>query len=205
MSRTMVLAGLLATLWLTAPAEAQMIDTDAIRRQAEEKSGEFAELRALLRDEDVNLRLAAFDAMVAHGDPSLYEIAVSTAIADIDEVIRARALWEVLSRMRTLNIDVDPEDTLKGDAAETVEGFWQGRMNFSVGNTVREANCINLYYDRPECIAQHSLSVNGTRVGFSYASQQLDGVMRLESDGILRGTFRHTRSKIEFPVAMTLR
>lgn len=194
-----------ALLLGASPTTAQMIDIDAIKQEAASKSDEFAELRALLKDSDVNLRIAAFDAMVAHGDASLYEIAVTTAIADIDEVVRARALWEILSRTRSLQIEVDPEGTLDNETSATLQDAYQGYMNFSVGNSLKPLNCINLYYTKDECVAGYNLSVSGTLVNFVYANQNVDGSFRLDGDGVLRGQMRNTRQKIEFPVAISLR
>ena len=185
---------------------AQKLDIEAIKSQAASDADEFAELRALMRNEDTNLRLAAFDAMVGHGDPSLYEIGVSMGIADVDEVVRARALWEILSRMRTMAILVDPEGNVTDKSAkEQLQKSYQGRMSFQIGNAHKLVNCINLYYEKEDCVAGYNLSVNGTLVTFVYANQNLDGTMKLDSDGALRGTFRNTRYQIEFPVEVPLR
>lgn len=196
-----LLLGLMSTM-----AAAQKLDIEAIKSQAASAADEFAELRTLMRDEDANLRLAAFDAMVNQGDPSLYEIAVSMGIADVDDVVRARALWEILSRMRTMPVLVDPEGKVTDKAAkEQLQNSYQGRMSFQVANAHKAVNCINLYYKQDECVAGYNLSINGTLVTFVYANQNLDGTMKLDSDGVLRGTFRNTRYKIEFPVEVPLR
>lgn len=198
------LSALLGLVAVTAGA--QKLDIESIKSKAASDADEFSELRALMRNEDANLRLAAFDAMVTHGDPSLYEIAVSMGIADVDEVVRARALWEILSRMRTLAVLVDPEGKVSNKGAqEQLQKSYQGRMSFQVGSTHKPANCINLYYEKENCAAGYNLSVNGTLVTFVYANQNLDGTMKLDSDGALRGTFRNTRYKIEFPVEVPLR
>ncbi|MEM6385593.1 MAG: HEAT repeat domain-containing protein [Pseudomonadota bacterium] len=186
-------------------AEAQKLDIDAIKQQAASAADEFAELRALMRDQDANLRLAAFDAMVAHGDPSLYEIATSMGIADVDEVVRSRALWEILTRMRTMAILIDPEGKTADDTQKALQNAYQGRMNFQVGNALKDLNCVNLYYVKEECVGGYNLTVNGTRVTFVYANQNLDGTLKLEGDGALRGIFRNTRMKLEFPVEIPLR
>lgn len=185
---------------------AQKIDIEAIKSTAKSDASEFSELRALMRDDDPNVRLAAFDALVAHGDPSLYEIAVSMGIADIDEIVRARALWEMLSRTRTLAILVDPgsEVTSQEDQKKLADKY-QGRMSLQVATAIKQENCINLYYERENCAAGHNLSINGTRVSFVYSNQSLDGTLKLDSDGTLRGTFRDTRLKIDFPVEIPLR
>lgn len=197
--------GLFATFLPTA-ISAQKIDIGAIKSQAETDASEFAELRGLLRDEDANIRLAAFDAMVTHGDPSLYEIATSMAIADVDEIVRSRALWEILSRLRTMAILVDPEDEVQSDEArKTLEKAYQGRMSFQVGNAIKDQNCVNLYYTQEDCVAGYNLTVNGTRINFVYQNQYIDGTLKLEGDGALRGIFRHTRYQIEFPVEIPLR
>ncbi len=191
---------------LASTAQAQKIDVEAIKSQAASDADEFAELRALMRDQDPNLRLAAFDAMVAHGDPSLYEIAVSMGIADVDEVIRSRALWETLVRMKNVSILVDPEGSItNSDAQKTLSNAYQGRMNFQVGNALKPLNCVNLYYEKDECVGGYNLGVNGTLVSFVYANQNLDGTLRLDADGVLRGTFRNTRYKLEFPVEVPIR
>ena len=200
-----LIAGLFLALLPVALA-AQKIDIDAIKSKAKADANEFAELRALLRDEDANLRLAAFDAMVEHGAPSLYEIAISMAISDIDEVVRARALWEMLSRMRTLAILVDPEEEITStEARKSLEKAYQGRMTFQIGNALKIENCINLYYTKENCVAGYNLTINGTRVIFVYQNQNLDGTLTLDGDGTLRGTFRNTSMQIEFPVEVPLR
>lgn len=185
---------------------AQKLDIEAIKSKAAADADEFAELRALMRDEDANLRLSAFDAMVTHGDPSLYEIAVSMGIADVDEVVRARALWEILTRMRTMAILVDPEGSIAdNELQKTLQAKYQGRMSFQVGNAHKETNCINLFYNRDDCVAGYNLSVNGTLVTFVYANQYLDGTLKLDSDGALRGILRNTQIRVEFPVEVPLR
>ncbi|MEX0277386.1 MAG: HEAT repeat domain-containing protein [Ruegeria sp.] len=200
-----ILLGLFLGLIATSVA-AQKLDIEAIKSQAASDADEFAELRMLMRNENANLRLAAFDAMVNHGNPSLYEIAVSMGIADVDDVVRARALWEILIRMRTMVILVDPQGNVTDkNAQEQLQKSYQGRMSFQVGNALKAVNCINLHYEREDCVAGYNLSVNGTLVTFVYANQYLDGNMKLDSDGALRGTFRNTRYKIEFPVEVPLR
>ncbi len=197
--------GLFAGL-LPNALSAQKIDIEAIKSQAQTDASEFAELRALLRDEDANIRLAAFDAMVTHGDPSLYEIATSMAIADVDEIVRARALWEILSRQRTLAILVDPEQEVPSEETrKDLEKAYQGRMSFQVGNAIKDENCINLYYTKEECAAGYNLTVNGTRVTFVFQNQNLDGTLKLDGDGALRGVLRNTRMRAEFPVEIPLR
>ena len=52
-----------SVLIATADARAQRGDMEAIKQGAQEAASEFAELRALLRSPDENLRLAAFDAI----------------------------------------------------------------------------------------------------------------------------------------------
>ncbi|WP_299962363.1 HEAT repeat domain-containing protein [uncultured Roseobacter sp.] len=198
---------LIVFLGLTAGAShAQKLDIEAIKRDAASAADEFAELRALMRDQDANLRLAAFDAMVTNGDPSLYEIATSMAIADVDEVVRSRALWEILSRMRTMAILIDPEEKVTdSENQKALQNAYQGRMSFQVGNALKDLNCVNLYYVKDECVGGYNLAVNGTRVTFVYANQNLDGTLKLEGDGALRGVFRNTRLRLEFPVEVPLR
>ncbi len=204
MKKFLVTSLFLALLPVTLAA--QKIDIDAIKSKAKTDASEFAELRALLRDEDANLRLAAFDAMVEHGAPSLYEIAISMAISDIDEVVRARALWEMLSRMRTLAILVDPEEEITStEARKSLEKTYQGRMSFQIGNALKNENCINLYYTKENCVAGYNLTINGTRVVFVYQNQYLDGTLTLDGDGALRGVLRNTSLQIEFPVEVPLR
>ncbi|MDE9451674.1 HEAT repeat domain-containing protein [Aliiroseovarius sp. Z3] len=203
--KTYLAIGLFVTLLPTA-LSAQKIDIEAIKSQAAADASEFAELRALLRNEDANIRLAAFDAMVTHGDPSLYEIATSMAIADVDEIVRARALWEILSRLRTMAILVDPEGEVQSEEArKSLEKAYQGRMSFQVGNAIKDENCVNLYYNKENCVPGYNLTVNGTRINFVFQNQNLDGTLKLDGDGALRGMFRNTRFQIEFPVEIPLR
>ncbi len=187
-------------------ANAQKIDIEAIKSKAANDADEFAEVRALMRDQDANLRLAAFDALVSHGDPSLYEIAVSMGLADVDEIIRARALWEILVRTKNLQFLVDPEGSVtENDAQKRLYDTYQGRMNFQVGNALKQLNCVNMYYVKDECVGGYNLGVNGTLVSFIYANANLDGSLRLDTDGVLRGTLRNTRMKLDFPVEVHLR
>jgi hypothetical protein len=197
-----LLSAFLATAALAAPAAApaQKIDIDAIRAQAQASAGEFAELRALLADPDVNLRLAAFDAMVAHGDPSLYEIAVTTGLADVNEVVQSRALWESLSRRKSLILQVDPEGTLSGDAKAALDNQYQGQVILNVTQVFPDVKCLN-FAGASECRVGFSADVAGLMMIIN--SGGLTGELTLGSDGILRGEVRDGRQV--FPVALALR
>lgn len=196
----------LAIALCAGPAPAQKVDIAAIKSAAAGSASEFAELQALLRDPDPNLRLAAFDAMVSHGDPSLYEIAVSTSIADSDEIVRARALWEILSRNATLLILVDPEASIETEETrKALAEAYQGRISVEMGNAIKARNCINVGYVREDCLTNTNLTVNGTRVTVNLSGSNLDGSLTLDGDATLRGVLRNTRLKIEFPVEIPLR
>lgn len=194
-------------LLAAAPAGAQKLDIGAIKAAAQGSASEFAELKTMLADPDVNLRLATFDAMVGNGDPSLYEIAVTTAIVDSDPVVQSRALWEILSRMPTVIVTVDPEGTITdAELKKKLQEAYQGRMSLATVNAVKEKGCVNLNNARDgECNPSFNLTVDGTSVAVVVASEYLDGLLALEGDGVLRGTLRNTRLKAEFPVAIALR
>ena len=131
---------------------------------------------------------------------------MSTAIADSDEVVRARALWEILSRTPTVVVLVDPEGSIDGDAGKALYEAYQGRMSFATVSEVREKGCINLYNAAEgECSTSYVLALSGTKVNFVYENQYLDGILNLDGDGVLRGTLRQTRMKTEFPVEIPLR
>jgi hypothetical protein len=200
--RSIILAAALAMAAAgTAHAQAR-IDVEALRQQSRASADEFAELRSLLRDDNADLRLATFDAMVRHGDPSLYEIAVTTALADADPVLRARALWEVLSRRASLVFQVDPDGAVSGDAAKTLEAAYQGQVVFNVSKIDQAAQCLN-FRNRDGCVPGDSAKVDGLRVTLVRGYFSAD--LALDVDGVLRGAMRQSNVELAYPVAMDLR
>jgi len=182
---------------------AQRVDIEAIKQQAQGSASEFAELRALLRSPDENLRLAAFDAMVAHGDPSLFELATATALGDASDVVRARALWEILSRRATFTVRFDPEGTVTdGEPADALDELFRGRENYTVAAGFPEWKCLSLN-SSSRCQAAYSLSLSGVVGTLTYGD--LVGQLVLEGDGVLRGTLRHEDVSVPFPAEIRLR
>jgi hypothetical protein len=84
---------------------------------ARAQSKEIEELKGVMDGPDRNLRLAAFDAMVA-GDNSLYrDIAVEAGLASSDSLLRARALNHAIgsanSLVVTLSVDTSASKTIQ--------------------------------------------------------------------------------------------
>ncbi len=186
-----------------ADARAQRVDIEEIKQGAQEAASEFAELRTLLRSPDENLRLAAFDAMVDHGHPSLFELATATALGDASDVVRARALWEVLSQRATFTVLFDPEGSVANEnIASELDELFHGRENYDVAATFADRKCLSLYQTN-RCQAAYSLSLSGVVASLTYGD--LVGQLVLDGDGVLRGTLRHDDVSGAFPAEIRLR
>lgn len=202
MLRFISIAAFIASMSM-GPALANEIDIDAIRQKAKQDAGQYAELRQLMRDPDQNIRLAAFEAMVDHGDPALYEIAVSMGLADADEVVRARALWEAISRRTTIVLHADPDKTLAPEGQRTLKATYPEDLVFTIKAIAEGYKCLNFQSAGSKCHRGYSADVSGLVVSFDY--RDLSGEMVLREDGILAGHVVDYDRDYRFPVELYLR
>lgn len=104
-----IVAALVAGLVAFAPAQAQT--AAELIEKARAESREIEELKAIMDGPDRNLRLAAFDAMMASDKPLFRSIATEAGLASTDSLLRAHALRAVIFNMSSLmvSLTVDPE------------------------------------------------------------------------------------------------
>lgn len=104
-----IVAALVAGLVAFAPAQAQT--AAELIEKARAESREIEELKAIMDGPDRNLRLAAFDAMMASDKPLFRSIATEAGLASTDSLLRAHALRAVIFNMGSLMVSlaVDPE------------------------------------------------------------------------------------------------
>ena len=70
---------------------------ESLADKIKKRSGEIAEVKALLNDPDQNTRAAAIDVMLKSDDTAMREIAYSTGFNSADDSIRAIALRNKLN------------------------------------------------------------------------------------------------------------
>ncbi len=173
---------------MSMPAQAQKLDIESIVAGAQGAADELGVLREKLADPDVNIRLAIFDAMVAHGDPTLYEVAVSMAIKDVDPVVRSRVMWEILSRKSTITILVDPEGTITDkDLRGKIDGRLTAQYVVQIGSVIPEENCLVIYYDNNECNPSYNFIQSGESLTMFYSNQKARAQFRLNDQQELVG------------------
>lgn len=170
-------------------AQAQQIDASELIGQIKQGTDQFVELRPYLTAEDLNTRLSAFSALVNHGDKTLFELAISTAMADTSEVMRARALWEVMARRANIAITFDTQKI--SENTELKKYFKESEspyhLVFPIYQIFAEKQCLNLYSNNSECRDIYHIDVSGLAVTLKYSNQS--GQFILDDDGVLRGDY----------------
>lgn len=188
------------------PAQAQKLDIESIVAGAQGAADELGVLREKLADPDVNIRLAIFDAMVAHGDPTLYEVAVSMAIKDVDPVVRSRVMWEVLSRKSTITILVDPEGTITDkDLRGKIDGRLTAQYVVQIGSVIPEENCLVIYYDNDECNPSYNFIQSGESLTMFYSNQKARAQFRLNDQQELVGEIMSEWVGVPVPAKIVFR
>ncbi|MEM9013359.1 MAG: HEAT repeat domain-containing protein [Pseudomonadota bacterium] len=195
---------LLVLLAIPGTLRAQEIDADALIATITGRAETVDKLLPYLESEDTSVRLAAFETIIGTDDPALLELAISMGFNDADEVVRARALKEVLFRRSNIAIRID-RAALEEDEAITAaldrlkfgaEEVWPFFERFP------ETSCINLY-TRADCYGPAHLNISGLTVSFANSNNQTEGQFVLEDDGILRGHVNY--SGVAIPAEMVVR
>ena len=185
---------------------AQDIDMQALKDAIGERTSNYNELVELLDSADGNTALAAFDAMMASGDKSLQEIALTAGFAASDACLRARALWEVLSRRDNFVVMIEsPEGgDAKDNKAATIAG---SQLSYQIYSTFPEKQCLSLSNSKSECPAGYQATVSGLKVDLiSSKSPGLVGAFVLGTDGVLIGKVATMSDPIiSFPAKIELR
>lgn len=182
------LAAFFVLFWIGTQAHAQKLDVGAIVAEAQGAADELGVLREKLADPDINVRLAIFDAMVAHGDPTLYEVATSMAIKDVDPVLRSRVMWEVLSRKATITILIDPEGTVTDkDLRAKMDSRLTAQYVVQIGSVVPVGNCLVIHYVSEECNPSYNFIQSGETLTMHFSNQKLRAQFRLNDKQELVG------------------
>ncbi|MCE8438520.1 hypothetical protein, partial [Rhodovulum sulfidophilum] len=116
----------LGAISIATTLSAQEIDIGALMADIETRSGQYEQLIGILQGTDANRALAAFDAMVATGDPTMIEVAVNTGLSATDSRLRARALWEALSRKDAITLIIETSEIGEDDKAALDD--WYGEI-----------------------------------------------------------------------------
>lgn len=182
------LAVLLFFIGMATQAHAQKLDVDAIVSKAQGDADELSILREKLADPNVNIRLAIFDAMVGHGDPTLYEVAVSMALNDVDPVVRSRAMWEVLARKATITILIDPEGTITDkDVLDAIKSRLSAQYVVQVGSVIPEGQCLVVYYKKDHCDPSFNFIQSGETLTMFISNQKARAQFQLNDKQELVG------------------
>jgi hypothetical protein len=191
---------------LPSQVDAQQIDTSALVDAINQGAKEYNNLLPLLTADDLKTRLSAFTVLVGHGDKSLFELAVSTAVADTSEVLRARALWETMARRDNIAVEFDMAEIAKDDSLKSVFETAKNpeQLVWITYGHVADRQCLNLNSSssaKGQCGGAYSIDVTGLVVTVVYNTTV--GQFLLEEDGVLRGKL--TYGGVSFPATMTVR
>lgn len=203
MIRTILAVNIL--LGATGFAGGQSIDIEKLLTGIEERSGQYETLIEILQGTDATRSLAAFDAMIETGDPTMIEVAVNSGISATDSRLRARALWEALSRRDAFTIEVILDEL--PDDSETGLTEWYGSIQtWPLHDKFHESQCINLSTSQT-CDGEKMVSVSGLVVDIRYqsAGQGIYGKFELAESGDLSGTVMDTRIKTTYPARIKFR
>lgn len=203
--RTVALGAFATLVFSTLGAGAQDIDVEALKKKIEQRSGQYSELTAILESESVDTALAAFDVMVETGNKSLTEMALSSALSAVDTRLRARALWEVMSRRRSFVVEIDKEALAEqGADADAVREWFGEQQSFSVTNVFADTQCLNLN-QRSECNASRNATISGIKLDL-VMDNSISGSFTLGPDGALHGSISSpTRNSPSYPARITFR
>lgn len=202
MKRILLAAALL--LGAAGFAAAQSIDIDKLLVEIEERSGQYDALIDILQGTDANRSLAAFDAMIETGDATMIEVAVNTGISATDSRLRARALWEALSRRDALTIEIIT-DELPDDRRAALKEWYGMIQTWALYQKFPGSQCINIDSNKT-CYAGRNLSVSGLTLDITYNYQNgISGKFELDESGNLSGTVMELKNKTTYPARIKFR
>lgn len=189
---------------LSAPAQAQIADLEALLSRIDTRSGQYQQLIEILQGADANRALAAFDVMVESGDATLIEVAINSALSATDSRIRARALWEALARKDSVSVIVDTTD-LDTEEKSNLNDWFGPLQTWTLREKFPDTQCINVDASS-ECYPGRNLSVSGIRVDmvFNYGDG-LSGQFALDETGALAGQIMRFNTKSVFPARIEFR
>lgn len=182
---------LLVALFLigSPPVKAQSVDVEALKKKIAERSGQYAELVTVLEDRNPDVALAAFDVMVESGNKSLLEMAISSALSATDTRLRARALWEAVSRRDNLVTEVNTAAIENREEALAALSDWHGaQQSWPLYERFPDTQCINLWPSPRQC-HKYQVTVSGIKLDMSY-SGKISGSFVLQPNGELVGTIQ---------------
>lgn len=190
--RTLTSRTVAMLLCTTLAAAAQDVDIEALKKKIEERSGQYGELNAILENESIDTALAAFDVMVETGNKSLTEMAISSALSAADTRLRARALWEAMSRRRTFVIEVDTDALDEAEDEKRPVREWFGeQQTYEINGVFDETQCLNLAASET-CYTGYNATVSGIKLDVIHGNN-LSGSFELGVDGVLHGTIANPR------------
>jgi hypothetical protein len=203
--KTVLLMLTVAGLIVGTPVMAQSVDVEALKKKLTERGDQYAQLKEILEEADPEGALAAFDVMVESGNKSLYEIAVSSALSATDTRLRARALWEAISRRDHLIIEVDTEAIKNQDEANKTLNEWHGAQQaWPLHERFLDTQCINLHRSK-RCYIGRQVTVSGIKLDFTYTGEISDTFV-LQPSGELVGTIVNPRlQSIIYPARIVFR
>ena len=185
-------------------AAAQSLDIDALIAGIDKRSTPYEALIDILQGTDGNRSLASFDAMIETGDATMIEVAVNTGISATDSRLRARALWEALSRRDALTIEIEV-DELADDRKAAVKEWYGAFQTWSLQQKFPDSQCINLS-SKSDCYVGRNLTASGLIVDIVYnAAPGISGQFELNGSGELSGTVMDLSSKSTYPARITFR
>ncbi len=171
----------------------------------DKRSGQVDQLIDILQGTDANRSLAAFDAMMATGDPTMIEVAVNTGLSATDSRLRARALWEALSRKDAMTLIIDTSE-LDQDEKAALDDWYGEIQTWPLNQKYPETQCINLCGYPSGCYIGRSLSVSGLRVDIKYEpSPGIAGQFALDEAGKLVGRVTDPGDKSTYPATIEFR
>jgi hypothetical protein len=112
---------LLASAILTTTSFAQ----ESLVEQIKKRSGQIAEVKALLNDADPNTRAAALDIMLKSKDTAMRELAYATGLNSANDVLRAITLRNKFNETNILAV----EGTLPEQASDKDKEMFKGYLN----------------------------------------------------------------------------
>ena len=197
---------ILLLLTVSFVADAQEADIDALTAEIDSRSGQYGKLIEILQGPDGNRALAAFDVMVESGHPTMIEVAVNAGLASTDSRLRARALWEAVSRKDAITIQVERNDLSQEEAAALES--WDGPVQtFPLFQRFSETQCVNLT-SNATCIAGFNVSISGIKLDLAFTrggGGGVNGSFLLDETGTLVGDVMDRKTKATYPARIVFR